>query len=80
MMFWLFGHKACGILAPHSGTKPSPPPLEGEVLTTGRPGKSPSVVPNPPTPFFCFCFFVFVFVFFIKNKCSIAFPFLSIMK
>ena len=41
MIFWLFGHKACGILAPHSGIKPSPPPLEGEVLTTGRPGKSP---------------------------------------
>ena len=41
MIFWLFGHKACGILAPHSGIKPSPPPLEDEVLTTGRPGKSP---------------------------------------
>ena len=40
-MFWFFGHKACGILARHSGIKPSPPPLEGKVLTTGQPGKSP---------------------------------------
>ena len=31
-MFWFFGHEACGILAPCV--------LEGEVSTTGRPGKS----------------------------------------
>ena len=31
---------ACGILAPWPGIKPAPPSLEGEVLTTGPPGKS----------------------------------------
>ena len=39
-MFWFFGCKACRILAPQSGIEPAPPALEGEVLTTGRPGKS----------------------------------------
>ena len=39
-MFWFFGHKARGILALWSGIKPTPPALEGEVLTTGLPGKS----------------------------------------
>ena len=39
-MFWFFGHKACGILAPQPGIKPTPPALEGEVLTTGLSGKS----------------------------------------
>ena len=39
-MFWFFGHKACGILAPQPGIKPTPPALEGKVLTTGPPGKS----------------------------------------
>ena len=34
-----FGHEACGILAPWRGTKPTPPALEGKVLTTGPPGK-----------------------------------------
>ena len=37
-----FGREACGILAPRPGIKPSPPALEGEVQTTGPPGKSPS--------------------------------------
>ena len=37
----VYGHKACGIFAPRPGIKLSPPPLEGEVLTTGLPGKSP---------------------------------------
>ena len=37
-MFWFFGPQACGILAPR------PPALEGKVLTTGLPGKSPGVV------------------------------------
>ena len=37
--FWLFGFKACGILAPWPGTKPTPGTLEGKVLTTGLPGK-----------------------------------------
>ena len=39
-MFWFFGHKACAILAPQPGIKPATPGLEGEVLTTGLPGKS----------------------------------------
>ena len=38
-----FGRKACGILAPRPGIEPTPPALEGEVLTTGPPGKSLSV-------------------------------------
>ena len=39
-MFWFFGCEAYGILAPRPGIEPSPPVLEGEVLTTGPPGKS----------------------------------------
>ena len=39
-MFWFFGREACGILAPRPGIKPTPPALEGEVLTTGPPGTS----------------------------------------
>ena len=35
-MFWLFGHEACGILVPGSTSSA----WEGEVLTTGLPGKS----------------------------------------
>ena len=38
--FFFFGHKACGILAPWSGIEPTPPTLEGEILTTVPPGKS----------------------------------------
>ena len=40
-MFWFFGHEARGILAPRPGIKHAPPTLEGEVLITGPPGKSP---------------------------------------
>ena len=36
-----FGCEACGISAPWLEIKPATPPLEGEVLTTGPPGKSP---------------------------------------
>ena len=39
-MFWFFGCKACGILAPRPGVKPVSPALESKVLTTGPPGKS----------------------------------------
>ena len=40
-MFWfIFGRKACGILAPQPGIEPVPPALEGEVLSTGPPGRS----------------------------------------
>ena len=40
VMFWFFGCEACGILVPGPGIKPVPPALQGEVLTTGLPGKS----------------------------------------
>ena len=39
-MFWFFGREECGILVPRSGIELTPPALEGEVLTTGPPGKS----------------------------------------
>ena len=39
-----FGREACGILAPKPGIKPASVPLEGEVLTTGPPGKVPVFV------------------------------------
>ena len=35
----VFGKEACGILAPRPGIELTPPALEGEVLTTGPPGK-----------------------------------------
>ena len=48
-----FGVKASGILVPHPGIEPTPPALEGKILTTGPPGsptrislKSISVKPN----------------------------------
>ena len=37
--FGLFDHKACGILAPGVGIEPTPPTLEGKVLTTGSLGE-----------------------------------------
>ena len=39
-MLWFFGRQACGILASQPGIEPTPHELEGEVLTTGPPGKS----------------------------------------
>ena len=39
-MFWFFGPKAYGILAPQPGIKPAPFALEGEISTTGPQGKS----------------------------------------
>ena len=39
-IFWFFGHRACGILALQPEIEPAQPVLEGEVLTTGLPGKS----------------------------------------
>ena len=44
LLFWFFGLEVCGILAPRSGIEPEPPALEGEVLTTGLPGKSLEVL------------------------------------
>ena len=38
--FFFFGREICGILALWPGTEPTHPALEGEVLTTGLPGKS----------------------------------------
>ena len=43
-MFWFFGPKACGILVPWPGIEQALPALEGEVLTTVSPGKSPMTV------------------------------------
>ena len=39
-MFWLYGHETHGILAPQPGIEPALPALEGEVITSGHPGKS----------------------------------------
>ena len=39
LMFLFFGQEACGILMLWPGIKPTPLALEGEVLTTGLPGK-----------------------------------------
>ena len=41
-MFCFFVPKACGIPVPWPGIEPTPPALEGKVLTTGPPGKSPA--------------------------------------
>ena len=38
-MFWFYGQEACKILAPQSGIEFASAALEGEVLTTGPPGK-----------------------------------------
>ena len=38
-MFCFIGPEACGVLAPLPNTQPTPPALEGKVLTTGPPGK-----------------------------------------
>ena len=37
-MFWFFGPKPCGILAPQPGMEPVSPALEGEVQITGPAG------------------------------------------
>ena len=43
-MSWFLVCEACGILASKPGIEPSPPALEGEILTAGPPEKSPSVL------------------------------------
>ena len=43
-MFLFFGPEARGILAPQRGNKLVLPALEGEVLTTGLPGKSQKLI------------------------------------
>ena len=40
LLFYVFGPKACGILAPQLGIKLTPLALESEVRTTRLPGKS----------------------------------------
>ena len=50
LLFWFFGQKTSGILAPRPGMGPTCPALEGEVLTPGPPG-------SPTVGFFVlFCF------------------------
>ena len=39
-MFWFYGSEKCGVLTPQLRTEPTPPALEGKVLTTGPSGKS----------------------------------------
>ena len=39
-MCWFFDSKERGILASQPGIEPVPPALQGEMLTTGPPGKS----------------------------------------
>ena len=51
----VFGHEACGILAPWHGTEPVPPALEGGVLTTGPPGKSLGKLLKVNIETFCVC-------------------------
>ena len=45
LLFYVFGFKACGILATQPGVKLVPPALEGKVLTTGSP-REVSPCPN----------------------------------
>ena len=44
MFLFFSGPEACGILAPQPGIEPAPPALEGKILTTGPPGKSPKLL------------------------------------
>ena len=39
LIFWFFGLKAYGIVTPQPGIKPTSLAVEGDVLTTGLPGK-----------------------------------------
>ena len=45
-VFFFFCCEACGILALQAGIEPTPPALEGEVLTIGPPEKSQDLVLN----------------------------------
>ena len=44
VLLLFYEHKACVILAPRPGMKPTPSALKGEVVTTGPPGKSSEVL------------------------------------
>ena len=48
MFFGFLAWEACGILAPQPGVESTPLALEGEVLTTRPPGKSPVCVLEQP--------------------------------
>ena len=61
-MFWVFGRETCGILALPPGIEPSPPALEGKVLTTGQPGKSPC------STFKSVCHFELIFVYRVRFR------------
>ena len=52
MVFEFLATRHVGILAPRPGIEPAPPALEGEVSTTGPPGKSqkPTVYSPELTP------------------------------
>ena len=39
-MFWCFGQETWSVLAPWPGIEPIPPAVEGEILSSGPPGKS----------------------------------------
>ena len=43
-IFFFLAMRQVGISAPQPGIEPALPALEGEVLTTGLPGKSPSIL------------------------------------
>ena len=43
-VFFFFSCEACGILDPQPEIVPDPPALEGEVSTTGPPGKFPYTI------------------------------------
>ena len=50
-MFLFLGKEGRGILAPQPGIKPAAPALEGKVLTTGLPQKSPELFLNANVSF-----------------------------
>ena len=46
LCFWFFSQEACGVLSSQPGIESEHPSLEGKVLTTGLPGKSPYIFLN----------------------------------
>ena len=50
LMFWFFGHEACGIFAPQPQKELAPPSLEGQVPTTGSPEKPLKMPPDCNLP------------------------------
>ena len=60
VIFCFFGCEVCGILVPWSGIEPTPPTLEGKVLTTGLLGKSLLYVFKGLSMFTFFFPFIFI--------------------